>query len=126
MEDRLPPLHSTLFQGFQVVDLQLHEGSDPSGSRNTTQSYIDFGSGSDKSNFTAVHRFSINRSIGNVDQDDKATSTPTDWIQITHSCLACNPSQNKAIKPDILFPLHKFYAMLLFREGVAQVLLVKS
>jgi hypothetical protein len=53
-----------------------------------------------------------------IEQDNDSTTSVT--IEFAHA--GCNPRENKPLKPDILQPLHMLYAMLLFREGVAEVL----
>ena len=84
-----------MFRGFLVADISL--ASD--------YSYIDiiFGSNQPLSGFAGVHRFSISQH------------------RPEYAHLSCNPSINKALKPDSLQVLHKIYAMLLFREGAARV-----
>lgn len=92
----LPKVNSLLFGGFLVSDVCLEDD----------YSYIDiiFGSNRASSGFAGVHRVSISGS------------------RLEYAYLSCNPSVNKALKPDFLQVLHKVYAMLLFREGVAKVL----
>jgi hypothetical protein len=58
-----------------------------------------------------VHRFTIIR------DGNKSNS-----VQVYYAHMSCNPTVNKPLKPDIMFPLHKLYAMWLFREGVAEVI----
>jgi hypothetical protein len=79
----------------------------------TSHSYVDlvFGSNSPKSGFAGVHRFSVRRAL----------NAKMDSTRIEYSHLSCNPTTNTALKPDFLQPLHKIYAMLLFREGVSRV-----
>lgn len=55
-----------------------------------------------------------------VQSEDDRDSTKTVTIEFAHS--GCNPKENKPLKPDVLQTLHLWYAMLLFREGVAEVL----
>ena len=62
------------------------------------------GSNRASSGLAGVHRVSISGS------------------RLEYAYLSCNPSVNKALKPDFLQVLHKVYAMLLFKEGVAKVL----
>lgn len=120
-EARLPSLHSTLFGAFQLIDRHLGPSSHLSKLSCSEESYIDFGFGSDKKSFSGVHRFSVRREAV-PDSKTGQRSDSGNAVRITHSSLACNPSQNKPFKPGVFFTLHKFYAILLFREGVAQVL----
>jgi hypothetical protein len=122
--DRLPSLTSTLFGAFQVIDSHFSDHSSTSESDGTLseESYVDFGFGSDQSSFAGVHRFALSRGDNSIGKAEQNPGAAKDVVRITHSGLACNPSQNKPIKPRIFFTLHMFYAMLLFREGVAQIL----
>ncbi|ORX97858.1 hypothetical protein BCR34DRAFT_577664 [Clohesyomyces aquaticus] len=98
----LPPLHTILFHAFQVIDLQL----------STSPSYVDFAFGSSLTSFAGVHRFSISR-LG----DDSKT------IELAFEHTSCNPNVNRPLPGGwVLFSLHKFYAMVLYREGVAGVM----
>jgi hypothetical protein len=120
-DKQLPPLHSTLFGAFQVLEFYDSDQATSLDSAPPGDSYVDFGFGSDGSIFSGFQRYSLSRSARvheKVDADDADNSV----VRITFSCVACNPMQDKPIKPDFLFVLHKFYAMLLFREGVGQIL----
>ncbi|KIW54134.1 hypothetical protein PV05_06516 [Exophiala xenobiotica] len=115
--DRLPPLHTVLFGAFQVVDCRL---TNHQNSPEPAESYIDFGFGSDTSHFSGFHRFSIHRDSPK-DLDPPAGPATSTTVTITNSCLACDPSKNNLFGGSLLHSLHKFYAMLLFQEGVARV-----
>jgi hypothetical protein len=112
----LPPKNSLLFGVFRVVDSDI-ESADAS---SQTYSYIDFAFGSDDGFIAGVHRFSVTCDANNdaaYEKDEKKTKGVT--IEFAHS--GCNPKQNKPLKPDFLQTFHLWYAMLLFREGVAEV-----
>ncbi|KAF2853060.1 hypothetical protein T440DRAFT_505954 [Plenodomus tracheiphilus IPT5] len=104
----LSPLHALLFGAFRVVDSKLSEA----------ESYIDFAFGSDSGGLVGVHRFSVS-------EDSQVPETPLAGmrsvrIEFAHS--GCNPKENKPLGPEVLQTLHLWYAMLLFREGVAEVM----
>jgi hypothetical protein len=105
--ETLPPLHSKLFGGFQVLDRQLEQKY--SDKRNT-HSYIDFAFGSDTGYLAGVHRFSVWRNAG---EDGK--------VLVEYEDTAFNPKVNKPLLPDVLLQFHLIYAMVLFREGVMKV-----
>jgi len=108
--DSLPPIHTVLFGWFQVAYVQLAEPSSTA-KKTETSSSVDIVFGSDMAQFAGVHRFTILRD----------GSRPGS-VQVYYAHMSCNPTVKKALKPDILFPLHKLYAMWLFREGVAEVM----
>lgn len=114
LEDRLPPLTSTLFGAFQVIDKRISSSA---------ESCVDIGFGSDESSFAGVHRFSVQRFLSDEKSSSSAAAAAAAReVKITHSSFACNPIKNKPRKLQFLFTFHKLYAMLLFREGVAQIL----
>lgn len=57
-----------------------------------------------------------------VHRSDGSDPGDGSMIRIEFASMACNPIQNKPISPAISYPFHKFYAQLLFREGVGQIL----
>lgn len=79
-------------------------------------SYIDYVFGSDQGPLAGVHRFSVT-SNGNAEHSDGTRSVT---IEFAHT--GCNPQVNERLKPEILQSFHLAYAMMLFREGVAEVL----
>jgi hypothetical protein len=99
-----------LFGGFQVAHVELAEPSSAA-EKTEASSSVDIVFGSDMAQFAGVHRFTILRDWNRPDS-----------VQVYYAHISCNPTVNKALKPDILFPLHKLYAMWLFREGVAEVM----
>jgi hypothetical protein len=115
----VPPLHTLLFGTFRVVDsrMQPHVSSQMS---EHAESYIDFAFGSDDGFIAGVHRFSVSRNSNSNDDDlnDKTTTSVT--IEFSHK--GCNPKEDKPMGPDFMQTLHLMYAMLLFREGVAEVI----
>ncbi len=108
--EKLPEVDSIFFGAFQVVDKKLE--SDRSG-----ESYIDFAYGSSQTSFAGVHRFSIERLGGEDGSDDGEGG----GVRLSMSCVTCNPQEDKSIAPEWSSILHRTYAMLLFREGVAEV-----
>jgi hypothetical protein len=67
-----------------------------------------------------VHRFIVSRDAVESKAQDYSGNTVNVRIEFAHT--GCNPKKNERLKPDFLEPMHNWYAMLLFREGVAEVL----
>jgi len=51
-------------------------------------------------------------------QDDEQGAAS---VTISFAHTGCNPSKNEKMGPDVLQTLHLWYAMALFREGVAEI-----
>lgn len=105
---KLPPLDALLFGAFRVVDIQLAE----------RESYIDFAFGSDDGAIAGVHRFSV---AGHPESHGRRPRG-TRAVSITFAHSGCNPRENKPLGPEMIQSLHLWYAMLLFREGVAKTI----
>jgi hypothetical protein len=101
-----PPLDAVVFGTFRVVDRQVARSKDGGGS------YIDFAFGSDNGGLAGVHRFSVARGKGEGSED---------VVTIEFAHTGCNSRENKPLSPALLQTLHSWYAMVLFREGVAEV-----
>lgn len=110
----LPPLHTVLFGGFQVGHIEIHQPSNDSGSGSNTESCVDLIYGSDKSQFSGVHRFSVIRGAGTKSKEENQ-------VCVRYSSISCNPTVNKSL-PSILFEFHRIYGNLLYREGVSEVM----
>jgi hypothetical protein len=108
--DKLPPLCTVLFGGFQIANIQSHAEAGGQHAEETSLS-IDIVFGADKTHFAGLHRFSVIRNKDAVD-----------CIRISYAHIACNPILNKALGPHFVFLMHKLYAMWLFREGIAEVM----
>ena len=123
---RLPSLGSILFGTFQVIDTNV--GIDHDENDNTkpasSERYIDFGFGSDHSSFAGFNRLSVSRveSGDEIDSSSISLESPSTRMRLTLSCFACNPTQDKPMTSGLLRTFHLHYAMLLFREGAANVL----
>lgn len=121
-KSQLPPLHSVLFGTFQVIDEDISSHPIPG-----KESYVDIGFGSDRSSFSGFHRISVSRvhqseAMPRGDRaDDTTAQNPSGLVKITFSCLACNPTRDKPSGSHLLQSFHEIYAMLLFRESVANV-----
>lgn len=103
-------MDSIIFGAFQVVDKKLEsEGRD--------ECYIDFAYGSSQRSFAGVHRFSVERLSRPVDGGDDEEDT----VRLSMSCMTCNPQEDKKVAPEWSSTLHRMYAMLLFREGIANL-----
>jgi hypothetical protein len=103
------PLHSVRFGAFRVIDFHdmLHN------------SYIDFAFGSDDWFIAGVHRFSVSRGIG--EREGQGENRGLESVRIEFAHCGCNPRENKPLGLGFLQTLHVWYAMLLFVEGVAEV-----
>ncbi|KAJ9617129.1 hypothetical protein H2200_000850 [Cladophialophora chaetospira] len=128
---RVPTLGSILFGAFQVIDASIikqlpDEYVDTKDDR--AESYIDFGFGSDRSSFSGFHRLSVRRlepfeeEISDIEKPSSSAENSPTLIRLTLSCFACNPSLDRPMGSGLLRTFHLTYAMLLFREGVANVL----
>ncbi|KAK1485715.1 hypothetical protein CCUS01_03856 [Colletotrichum cuscutae] len=107
--ETLPPVHSVVFGTFQVGHVGLMD-SKRSQAEPETESSVDFVFGKDISQFAGAHRFSIVRSSENPAR-----------VRVVYESTACNPSRNHHLS-GILLQFHSFYAMLLFREGMSEIL----
>ena len=108
--EKLPDVDTVLFGAFQVLDKRLS-------SAKGEESYIDFGYGMYMSRFAGNHRFSIERLTNG--QTGKGVAED---VRLTMSCVTCNPNGERMLTPDWMSKFHDVYAMVLFREGVAEVL----
>ena len=104
--EKLLPLYSRICDLFQVAD--IHSADSPSSNE---ESYIDFAFGSDLSRFSGAHRFSILR-----DPHDPEKAT------ITYASVVCNPQTGKYVIPPLGEFFHRVYAVLLFKDAMAEVL----
>ncbi|KAI8935570.1 hypothetical protein NX059_008139 [Plenodomus lindquistii] len=102
-----PPLHALLFGAFRVLHIHVSDEI----------SYIDFAFGSDNGAIAGVHRFSVSESAPFKGKSPNGSR----FVKIKFAHSGCNPKVNKRLSPELLLTLHNWYAMLLFREGVAQV-----
>jgi hypothetical protein len=101
-----------------VLDISLK----PSGGKTVnesqpllTDSYIDIGFGDDRSGFAAFHRFEVTREIDETGSDGGGAT-------ICYSTIACNPTVDKSPAPRFTYAFYKFYALTLFRDGIAGLL----
>ncbi|KJK74753.1 hypothetical protein H634G_10065 [Metarhizium anisopliae BRIP 53293] len=99
----LPSLHSIFWGVFQVTDLRV--GEDGEGSS------IDFVYGSDRGEFAGCHRFTVR----------KETGAQRERVFVSMECVTCNPKVDKPVSGRLLSGFHHLYAMMLFRDGVAEV-----
>lgn len=109
--ETLPEYGALYFNAFQMVDKQMESGKGG-------ESYVDIAYGKYRTPFVGVHRFSLQR------QEERAPAGKDDGeeIRFTMSCVTCNAKEDRRIAPAWASVLHRAYAMLLFREGVGQVL----
>ncbi|KAK1978331.1 hypothetical protein LZ30DRAFT_729206 [Colletotrichum cereale] len=109
----LPSLNSIIFGTFQVSHVEIQDPGRFVFEHEKTESSIDFVFGRDKTQFAGVHRFSLIRNPARTRE-----------IIILYEHTACNPTINQRLKSDFLLHFHNFYAMLLLREGVAEMMKV--
>ncbi|KAK2048324.1 hypothetical protein LZ31DRAFT_490362 [Colletotrichum somersetense] len=109
----LPPLQSILFGTFQVSLVELQAPGNSLHVHEKRESSIDFVFGGDETHFAGVHRFIVSRNPESIGK-----------VRIRYEHMACNPTVDQPIKPDFLLRFHNFYAMLLFREALAEVIQV--
>jgi hypothetical protein len=114
-DEKLPPLHSIIFGVFQVLDKQLFSVDKNLIEDPATESYVDFGFGSDRFIFAGAHRFSIVRLKQKSDGG-------RELVQIHYYSMSCNPTKNQPLKGGFMFWFHEMYGEYLFREGVSEVL----
>lgn len=130
----VPKLHSLIFGGFRVVDCSIqhtHNHSPPQSSTSAKQqscSSIDFVYGSDSGRIRGVHRFSVLRSSVEKEDHEAASSIKgyqekPESITIEFESLACLPGLNGSRFRNAVYWFHLQYAMLLFREGVREVII---
>ena len=108
--EKLPQVDSVLFGAFQVVDKQLAK-------EQGGNSHIDLAYGSSQRTFAGVHRFSVERLSGR----EGNVECGGEKVRLSMSCVTCNPREDKRVAPEWAGTFHRTYAMLLFREGVAEV-----
>lgn len=113
---QLPPLHSVLFGAFRIVDIQHISSADSSNSPKIKSSYIDIAFGADKGFIAGVHRFTVSELEGSAILGDRRQ------IAIAFEHTSCDPKNIEPLSLRMLRTFHLWYAMLLFREGVANVL----
>jgi hypothetical protein len=114
----LPPRYTMLFGGnFMVLDVGLKSDADSSKETDPTlkESFLEVGFGDNRRGFAGLHRFEVSHDV------EKETSEHA-GITICYSSISCNPTVNKPLFPKFVFGFHKFYAMCLFRDGIAEVL----
>lgn len=115
--ERLVPLHSVLFGSFRVLETQISSAAKQHPLElQHYSSFIDFAFGSDDGFIAGVHRFSVSEAQG------VGETKGTKQITVEFSHTGCNPREDKPLGPAVLQNLHLWYAMLLFREGIAEVL----
>lgn len=109
--EKLPELNSLYFNSFQIVDQHTE-------STKGSESYVDIAFGKYKTSFVGAHRFSVQRQRDGL----SANKDGDEEVRVTMSCVTCNAIEDKRVGPTWSSKLHRAYAMMLFREGVAEVL----
>ena len=114
----LPAKNSRLFGGnFVVLDVDIKSGSTDSTPVQDLEpgSHIDVGFGDSRTSFAGAHRFEILREVEEGEEE-------VGGVTILYSHLSCNPIVKEARFPAFVFNFHKYYALTLFRDGIAEVL----
>jgi hypothetical protein len=112
-EKRLLPINSVLFGVFQVLDSKIANSEGTKKVTKQTESYVDFGFGSDSTGFAGVHRFAVVRPEADDSKEKK--------VQIHFQHMTCNPTVNKPLSPQWMLGFHEMYADYLFRDGVSEI-----
>lgn len=127
LRDKLPEVGTIYFGAFRVADRLIQDRHilqrKPGGEQDNImqrdsvdgewESYIDFVF--DIGILRGVHRFSVLRGRREAEGEGQEM-----LIRFSHT--NCDPRENKIWMPDMIETLHLVYAMLLFREGIAQIL----
>ncbi|KAI1071186.1 hypothetical protein LB507_009553 [Fusarium sp. FIESC RH6] len=112
-ETTVLPVNSVLFGVFQVLDSKIAHPENTKSLTKPSESYVDFGFGSDSMEFAGVHRFSVERSKSDDGQGQK--------IELHFQHVTCNPTVNKPLSPQFMLGFHEMYADYLFRDGIAEI-----
>jgi len=129
-QDKLAKTGTIYFGAFQVAYRSVRkpqpaehqrnkdEGDATQGNSVSTlsESYVDLIFGSDEGILRGVHRFSVLR------DSSKAANGRTQEVVIRFSHTNCSPKEIKTLGLAAIEKFHLLYAMLLFRDGVAEVL----
>lgn len=119
----LPSIDTIFFGAFQVVDKRIVGQSNRQSmhtdlsASSEDESYVDFAYGAKDSRFAGVHRFSVARQ--RVGQNGGGKDGDT--LRITMACVTCNAKEDRTLLPTWAWGFHRAYAMVLFREAVAEV-----
>ncbi|KYK60830.1 hypothetical protein DCS_01968 [Drechmeria coniospora] len=106
-DQKPPPPGTVLFGTFQLAAMHLADAED-----GPAESTLDVLYGNGQGRFAGCHRFSIWR--------ETAADGDTDlWLRL--SCVTCNPTVDRPLRPSFMWWFHKAYAMLLFRDAVGSV-----
>ena len=112
---KIPPRYTPLFgENFMVLDVGLRSERIPEmeSREENDQSFVEVGFGDNRKGFAGLHRFELVHDDGVEGQG----------VTICYSCISCNPTVDKLPFPKFIFNFHEFYAMCLFRDGIAEVL----
>ena len=112
-ETTILPINSVLFGVFQVLDSKIAQPESSKHLAKPSESYVDFGFGSDSVGFAGVHRFSVVRSKSNDGKGQK--------VEIHSQNMTCNPIVNKPLRPRFMLGFHEIYTDYLFRDGIVEI-----
>jgi hypothetical protein len=93
---------------FQVTDSAIVDRTQDKSRE--SESFVDFAFGCDDSTFAGAHRFSVSRLSGDPEV-----------VTIGFSCIVANPGTGKNMVPPGTSVFHRIYAILLFRDALAEV-----
>jgi len=78
------------------------------------ENFVEVGFGDDRKSFAGMHRFEVSKRAAGQ------------GVVVGYSCCACNPKDDTPIYPWInrkfVAKFHGLYALLLFRDGIREVL----
>jgi hypothetical protein len=110
---KLPEKGTVLFGGnFFVLDVHLKQQDEMEGS------FVDVAFGDNRKRFSGLHRFEVTRDVS----EDGKEEGDVGAVRVEYSSISCNPSENKRVFPNWVWVFHKWYAMVLFRDGIREVL----
>ena len=112
---------------FEVVHVKVAEEVGVGGEDGMErESYVDFVFGSDTGFLRGMHRFSVLWRWEAADGVTDGEGGGQETCELRFSCLTCDPMREQPSMSKWLQRFHLVYAMLLFREGVAEVLAPKG
>jgi hypothetical protein len=94
----------------------------PSSDSNTlSPSFVEIGFGSNRRQFSGLHRFEVFRHREVGENEEKADAA-SEAVTISYSSTSCNPSVDRLPFPEYMGNFHRVYSWCLFRDGVRGIL----
>lgn len=120
--NRIPPLGTVFYGGFQVLDKEIT----PASASAPRSSFVDIGFGSDTATFAGSHRFeviteeNVDPKSDGADGVDGHGDSGDVVVKLSH--FRCNPLQNKPSGAEWIRWFHIIYAKMLFNDGIGEIL----